>query len=270
MRLWIHIHILGLDTMYFATWIVHLFVVSLLVVVPIVEVRYDRRLKQFTSSERRTAWYRLNIIVLCVLAATALTLAYPVNIFGLANRGSVATWLGAHRAFSLGATALAVAYTGLALAQGFKAAINKTFRLRIAKAMRSLRFMLPVTKRERQWWILVSLSAGVCEEILYRGFVTQYFSGSLGATISLGTVGAWLAASLFFGLAHAYQGLTGILRSGLGGLLLGAISILSGGLLIPIVLHFVFDLQTLWMYRPIADDPDTAEQLINGCEPSML
>jgi membrane protease YdiL (CAAX protease family) len=256
--------------MHFATWITHLFVVSLLLVAPIVEVRYDRRLKQFTSTERRKAWYRVNIIVLCVLAVAALALAYPVNIFVLANRGSVATWLGAHTPVFISATALCVAYTALTLTQGLKAAVNQPFRLRIAKAMRSMRFLLPITTSERQWWILVSLAAGVCEEILYRGFVTQYFSGSLGATISLGTVGAWLTASLFFGVAHAYQGVTGIVRSGLGGLLLGAISILSGGLLIPIVLHFVFDLQTLWIYRPMADEPDTAARLINGCEPSML
>ena len=256
--------------MHFATWIKPLFVVSLLVVVPIVELRYDRRLQQFTSSEGRTRWYRLNIIVLWVLAIAALVLACPATIFVLANQGSVAMWLDAHPAVFVGTTALALAYTALTLTQGFKAALDRPFRLRIAKAMRSMRFMLPVTRRERQWWILVSLSAGVCEEILYRGFVTQYFSGSLGAAISLGTVGAWLTASLFFGLAHAYQGVTGIVRSGLGGLLLGGIAILSGGLLIPIMLHFVFDLQTLWMYRPMADEPESAAQLINGCEPSML
>lgn len=256
--------------MHYATLIEHLFVVSLLVFVPIVEVRYDRRLKQFSSSKGRMMWYRLNIIVLCILAVTALALAYPTNIFVLPNHGSVATWLGAHTAAYLGATALAVAYTALTLSQGFKAAVDQPFRLRIAKAMRSMRFMLPVTRRERQWWILVSLSAGVCEEILYRGFITHYFSGSLGATISLGTVGAWLTASLFFGFAHAYQGVTGIVRSGMGGLLLGALAILSGGLLIPITLHFVFDLQTLWMYRPMADEPDIAAQLINGCKPSTL
>jgi membrane protease YdiL (CAAX protease family) len=261
---------MDLDTMHFVPWIQHLFVALLLVVVPIIELRYDRRLKQFSSSARRTTWYRLNIIVLCVLAVAALALAYPVNIFVPANQGSVATWLGAHPAVFLGATALAVAYTAVALTQGFKAAVDRPFRLRIVKAMRSMRFILPVTRRERQWWILVSLSAGVCEEILYRGFVTQYFSGSLGATISLGTVGACLTASLLFGFAHAYQGVTGIVRSGLAGLLLGAIAILSGGLLIPIVLHVLFDLQMLWMYRPMVDEPDVAAQLIKGCEPSML
>jgi hypothetical protein len=248
----------------------HLFVVGLLVVVPIVETRLDRRLQHLTSSVRRMMWYRLNIVVLCALAAAALILAYPVNIIVLAHRESVAMWLGTHRALALCATALVVAYTALTLTQGFRAAFDQAFRLKAAKAMRSMRFVLPVTVRERQWWILVSLAAGACEEILYRGFVTHYLSGSLSATISIGTVGAWLTASVFFGLAHAYQGTSGIIRTGFGGLLLGASAILTGGLAVPIALHFLFDLQTLWIYRPLGDEPETAAQLINGCDPSTL
>ncbi|MEP7042601.1 MAG: CPBP family intramembrane glutamic endopeptidase [Dokdonella sp.] len=261
---------MSVNTMHVVPWIPHLFVASLLVVVPIVEARYDRRLKQFTSPERRTAWYQINIIVLCVLAVSAVALAYPVNIFTLTDGESVALWLGQHPAVLLGASGLAVAYTSVTLGQGLKAAMNRDLRLRIARAMQSLRFALPVTTRERHWWILVSFSAGVCEEILYRGFVTHYFSGSLSAAIPLGTVGAWLTSSLFFGFAHAYQGVAGIVRTTLGGLVLGSIAILSGGLLLPIVLHILFDLQMLWMYRPMADEPDTAAQLIKGCNPSVL
>ncbi len=256
-------------TMHFVTWIQHIFAAMLLVIVPIVEARLDRRLKRFTSAERRTAWYQINIVTLWVLAVAAVALAFPADIFVLPDRQSVALWFATHRAVFIGASGLAVAYTSIALAQGLKAATNQALRVRISKAMQSLRFALPVTARERHWWILVSLSAGVCEEILYRGFVTHYFSGSLAATIPLGTVGAWLMASLFFGLAHAYQGVAGIVRSALAGLILGSIAILSGGLLLPIVLHFLFDVQVLWMYRPMADDPDTAAQLIKGCEPSL-
>jgi membrane protease YdiL (CAAX protease family) len=261
---------MGGNSMHFLPWIQHIFAASLLVVVPIVEARYDRQLKQFTSSERRTAWYQINIITLCVLAVSAVALAYPVDIFVLADRQSVALWLGAHPAALIGASGLAVAYSSLTLGQGLMAAMNQALRLRIAKAMQSLRFALPVTGRERHWWILASLSAGVCEEILYRGFVTHYFSGSLNATLAFGTVGALLVSSLFFGFAHAYQGVNGIVRTTLGGLMLGSIAILSGGLLLPILLHILFDLQMLWMYRPMADEPDTAAQLIKGCEPSML
>jgi hypothetical protein len=256
--------------MHFSTLVQHLFAILLLVLVPIVEARYDRRLKQFTSAQRRTTWFQVNIVVLCVLAVSAVAVAYPLNIFLLADHQLVRSWLSAHPALFFGSIALAAAYTGITLGQGLKAATNQALRARIAKGVQSLRFALPVTARERRWWILVSLSAGVCEEILYRGFVTHYFAGSLSATISLGTVGAWLAASLFFGLAHAYQGTAGVIRSTLGGLVLGSIAILSGGLLLPIVLHFLFDVQMLWIYRPMTDEPDTAARLIQGCEPSAL
>jgi uncharacterized protein len=256
--------------MNYLTWIQHLFAVLLIVLVPAIEVRYDRRLKQFTSSERRVRWYQINVIVLCVLAVSALVLAYPVNIFVLANRPSVAAWFDAHPAVFLATSGLALAYASLALEQGFKAGRNQSMRLRIAKGMHALRFALPVSARERHWWFLVSLAAGVCEEILFRGFVTHYFSGSLSAGVPLGTVAAWLASSLFFGLAHAYQGAPGIIRSALGGLILGLVAILSGGLLLPIVLHFLLDVQMLWMYQPMVDEPDTAAQLITGCEPSLL
>ena len=256
--------------MHLFPWIQHLFAAFFLVLVPVVAARQELRLKQFTSSERRTTWYQTTIVSLWILAVSAVALAYPVDVFVLANRPSVALWLDEHRAIFLGATALVVAYTSLVLWQGFKAAMNQALRIKIAKAMQSLRFAFPVTARERHWWILASLSAGVCEEILYRGFAIHYFSGSLSATIPLGTAGAWLTVSLFFGLAHAYQGVAGIVRTTLAGLILGAITILTGGLLLPIVLHFVFDLQVLWMYQPMADEPDTAAQLIEGCEPSML
>jgi membrane protease YdiL (CAAX protease family) len=253
--------------MHFVPWIQHLFALSLLVALPIVEARYDRRLKQFTDPERRTGWYRINIVVLCALAIVAVALAYPMNLLLPAGRESVALWRGAHPAVFAGAAVLVAAYACLTLGQGLKAAMSQGLRLKIVKAMQPLRFALPVTVRERRWWILVSLAAGVCEEILYRGFVPHYFSGSLAAAIPLGTVGAWLTASLFFGFAHAYQGVAGIVRTTLAGSILGSIALLSGGLLLPIVLHFVFDLQVLWMYRPLVDEPDIAARLIEGCEP---
>lgn len=245
----------------------HVFAALMLVLVPAVAARYEHQLKLFTSSERRTAWYRSTVVTLWVLGAAAVLLAYPVDLLVLADRVSVASWFGAHPAVFVVALVLTTAYVCVVLWQGLKIGLNPALRARIASAMRPVRFALPVTPRERHWWILVSLSAGVCEEVLYRGFAMHYFSGSLSAAIPLGTVGAWLVSSAFFGFAHAYQGTGGIIRSTVCGLILGLITLLTGGLLLPIALHFVFDLQMLWMYRPMVDDPDTAAQLVAGCGP---
>jgi hypothetical protein len=39
----------------------------------------------------------------------------------------------------------------------------------------ALAFLLPSTKDERRWWWIVWLTAGICEEAWYRGFVLHYF-----------------------------------------------------------------------------------------------
>jgi membrane protease YdiL (CAAX protease family) len=52
---------------------------------------------------------------------------------------------------------------------------SETARPRIAKSLEKLNFILPKTAEERRWFVLVAITAGVCEEILYRGFLIHYF-----------------------------------------------------------------------------------------------
>ena len=89
---------------------------------------------------------------------------------------------------------------------------------------------------ENRWFDMASITAGVCEEILYRGLL-------LATLVSL--VGTWPAvaiSSLIFGLGHAYQGVSGIVKTGLVGLILALLTVFSGSLFIAIVLHAVVDL----------------------------
>jgi len=81
----------------------------------------------------------------------------------------------------------------------------------------------------------VSLTAGFCEELLFRGFLIWALQP---------LVGLWLAAvlsALLFGAAHAYQGLDGVIRTGLFGLVFTAIVLLTRSLWPAIVLHAVVD-----------------------------
>ncbi len=96
--------------------------------------------------------------------------------------------------------------------------------------------LAPQTRTERRLFDMVSITAGVCEEILYRGLL-------LATLVSL--VGTWPAvaiSSLIFGLGHAYQGISGIAKTGLVGLGLALLTVSSGSLFIAIVLHAVIDL----------------------------
>jgi len=96
--------------------------------------------------------------------------------------------------------------------------------------------LAPQTPREDRLFDMVSITAGVCEEILYRGLL-------LATLVSL--VGTWPAVaitSLIFGLGHAYQGISGIAKTGMVGLVLALFTVFSGSLYIAIVLHAVIDL----------------------------
>jgi membrane protease YdiL (CAAX protease family) len=125
-------------------------------------------------------------------------------------------------------------------------------------------FLLPVSNTERRWFAVVCLSAGICEELLYRGFLFGFLAGRIEGGFDL----AWLLSSLAFGTAHVYQGLPGILRSTVAGLFFGLAAILSRGVAVPMILHTLVDLQVLGMYRPAIDDPDQADRLMRG-HPSL-
>lgn len=63
-----------------------------------------------------------------------------------------------------------------------------------------LAHLMPRSMDERQWWVIVSITAGITEEIVCRGYL-------LALVAHFATL--WIAApiaALLFGIGHAYQG----------------------------------------------------------------
>ena len=84
----------------------------------------------------------------------------------------------------------------------------------------------------------VSVTAGVCEEVIFRGFLIAYLMAALGAPFWV----AGLLSSVIFGFAHAYQGPAGIPRTAAVGGMLAILYGLTGSLWAPIVAHAVIDI----------------------------
>jgi membrane protease YdiL (CAAX protease family) len=102
--------------------------------------------------------------------------------------------------------------------------------------------LLPRTAAERRLFTLVGVTAGVCEEWLYRGFflaVVAALAGGVPAGVLV------VVAAVAFGLAHAYQGRAGIVTTGVLGGIMAAAYLDTGSLLLPVVLHAVIDLRFL-------------------------
>jgi uncharacterized protein len=104
--------------------------------------------------------------------------------------------------------------------------------------MRSLaQRILPVNSVELLPYCALAVTAGVCEEFLYRGF-------AVGALFRVGFP-AWavvILTAVLFGLAHAYQGRSGVLGTFVMGILLGVVRMAYDTLVPVMVMHTVVDL----------------------------
>ncbi len=99
-----------------------------------------------------------------------------------------------------------------------------------------IRDLIPRTREERLWFLGVALCAGVCEEILFRGFG---FYGLHLLGLPYGVV--WLADGILFGLAHLYQGIRGMIGTAVMGIVFALIYGFAGVLFFGMILHFVLD-----------------------------
>lgn len=99
---------------------------------------------------------------------------------------------------------------------------------------------LPFNWNEYKHFLFVAFTAGVCEEIIFRGFFIQYFL----AWNQDNEMGAWLAILIpgfLFAFGHLYQGHQAVIKIMLMAIIFGWLFILTESLWIPIILHFLVD-----------------------------
>ncbi len=108
-----------------------------------------------------------------------------------------------------------------------------------------VQFILPTKKDEYQHMVFVSFVAGICEEIIYRGFLFWFLSNYMPVFPAL------LCANIPFALAHLTS--TGI-KNTIGAFVLAMIFsgayLLTKSLWLPIVLHILVDIYAaVFAYR---------------------
>jgi membrane protease YdiL (CAAX protease family) len=172
----------------------------------------------------RMAAYWSSIATLWVLGATTwLVGTRGVGAEGIALRSlPVGPFLG----WTVGLTAFGVAV--MLLSRG----VGRVLGLRESPVLVKL---LPRTGREKRVFLLLSVAAGVGEEIAFRGYAIPALAVAIGLPWSVAVT------SVVFGVLHAYQGPIGIVRTALmGGALAGGM-LLSGSLLPAILAHVLVD-----------------------------
>lgn len=114
------------------------------------------------------------------------------------------------------------------------AAARARYRTQVARAGEGFRFM-PDTAGEHGAFCLLGVTAGITEEIIFRGYLIWAFSQVVSLPV------AALIALALFGVFHAYQGLGGLFAATFAGAVMTVLFLLSGSLLPVIVLHALID-----------------------------
>lgn len=204
--------------------------VTLLIPLPFLMVLQARQLAELTALPRRAA-YISSIVSLWILALITVlvvrTSAFTGRAIGFFAPPVAAT--------ALWTVALTVA--GIAMLFLFRAA-----GVREAPVLHEL---LPQTRSDRALFAVLSISAGVCEEIAFRGFLLHALDAATGSAAL-----ALLLSSGAFAVVHAYQQPLGALRAGLLGALLAVPLLVGQPIYAPILAHVFIDLLSgLWLAR---------------------
>jgi membrane protease YdiL (CAAX protease family) len=115
-------------------------------------------------------------------------------------------------------------------------------RVTTSTAAKTVDSLLPKSLTEIALWIAICMTAGICEELAFRGFLQRQFHALFGnLTVAV------LAQALVFGLFHAYQGWRNVVVITVLGILFGMLAAWRGNLRVNIVTHAWADIWEGWL-----------------------
>jgi len=188
----------------------------------------------------RLWWYAITFVELWVVTLAIVWIwlargrAWPS--LGIGFEGSWGSWI---------AVGVAAAGTGLLVAQAWglsrgREALDKARAEMAAAGMDDLSIM-PRTQQEYRATQALSVTAGITEEVIYRGYLIWAFSLFVHPWI-----GAALALAVFV-FMHRYQDAQGLIRVAIMGAILTLLFLVSGSLYPGILLHVAVDLVSVGM-----------------------
>ena len=100
--------------------------------------------------------------------------------------------------------------------------------------------LLPRNRAELRYGVLLSVNAGVVEELLFRLALPMLIFAATGSAAV-----AIAGSVALFGLLHLYQGVWGVVGSLIIGSLLMAVVLATGSILVAVIVHAAIDLRSL-------------------------
>ncbi len=200
----------------------------------------------------RTKYYHSIILFLWLPTLVLMTLIYfdahslnSIGLrweFGLANQVAVVL------------TLLLSVYIWFSIKQIHK---NKKAKETFLEQIECGAYLMPINVKEVRWFIGVCISAGICEEILFRGYLMSVFGEHMPVYAAV------ILSSIVFGLPHIYQGAVNVIKTGFFGAVMAVIYLVTESIIIPIVLHILVDMYFGIMFYTIHSGPNEKHETPN-------
>jgi membrane protease YdiL (CAAX protease family) len=113
-----------------------------------------------------------------------------------------------------------------------------------------LNAILPMNMKEKIQWLFLSITAGVTEEILFRGFLIYFFHYAFP---NIPIPYLLLLQAVPFSLMHLYQGTKGVLTTFFMGIVFGLYVVVFGSIIPGIIIHMLVDLSASLIEREQAE-----------------
>jgi membrane protease YdiL (CAAX protease family) len=171
-------------------------------------------------------------LFVAAMAALWIHLDRDFTALGLVAPATVAAW---------GALGVSAGIGGLMVAQSAMVARHPETHEQARHALSTVAELLPRDRNDLSGFVALSITAGICEEILFRGLLPWYLAPLAGVWGGQGL------ALIVFTTAHLYLGVTASLRAGLAGAACAGLYLWSGSLVPGMLLHAALDVAAGWM-----------------------
>jgi membrane protease YdiL (CAAX protease family) len=225
-----------------STLLMQLLAFYTVLVEPILRTNFYRNLKKQLNIDpnARLLFYRTQVLWewswMVVLAVIAIPIPEPLKWLGLTLPNQIG-WI------IMVALLLGVVLSTYLLRRSPDAMAS------LQRSMEASSVLLPSNDAERKWFAIAAVTAGVCEELLYRGFLMSYLPSNFpmfaGQLILISII-----SGIVYGLSRAYLGMKGIATTALTGFSFAIVYALSGSLLPAMVFHIMAELRTMWLWQP--------------------